>query len=32
MQHEKKPVSNLNSMHIVDFEQTATKFIEIFIL
>ena len=29
---EKKPVSNLKSMQSVGFEQTSTKFIEIFIL
>ena len=32
VQHEKKPVSNLKSMLIVRFEQTSTKFIDIFIL
>ena len=32
VQDEKKPVSNLKSMQIVGFEQTPTKFIEIFIL
>ena len=31
VQHEKKPVSNLKSMEIVGFEQTSTKFIEIFV-
>ena len=31
LQHEKKPVSNLKSMQRVDFEQTFTKFIEIFV-
>ena len=30
MQHEKKPVSNLKSMRVSGFEQTSTKFIEIF--
>ena len=32
VQDEKKPVSNLKSMQIVGFEQTPTKFIEIFVL
>ena len=32
VQDEKKPVSNLKSMQIVGFEQTTTKFIEIFVL
>ena len=32
VQHEKKPVSNLKSIETVDFEQTFTKFIEIFVL
>ena len=32
VQDEKKSVSNLKSMQIVGFEQTPTKFIEIFIL
>ena len=32
VQHEKKPVSNLKSVRIVGFEQTPTKFIEIFVL
>ena len=31
MQHDKKPLSNLKSMQIVGFEQTSTKFIEIFV-
>ena len=31
VQHEKKPVSNLKSMEIVGFEQTSTKFIQIFV-
>ena len=30
-QHEKKPVSNLKCMQSVVFEQTSTKFIEIFV-
>ena len=29
--HEKKPVSNLKSIASVGFEQTFTKFIEIFL-
>ena len=29
LQHEKKLVSNLLSMHSVDFEQTFMKFVEI---
>ena len=29
-QHEKKHISNLKSMKIVSFEQTSTKFNEIF--
>ena len=32
VQHKKKPVSNLESMQIVGFEPTSTKFIEIFVL
>ena len=32
LQHEKKPVSNFKSMQFVGFEQTSTKFIEIFVL
>ena len=31
VQHEKQPVSNLKSMEIVGFEQTSTKFIQIFV-
>ena len=31
-QYEKQLVSNLKSMQIVGFEQTSTKFIEIFVL
>ena len=31
LQHEKKPVSNLKSIESVDFEQTFTKFIDIFV-
>ena len=31
-QQEKKPVSNLLNMQSVDFEQTFTNFIEIFVL
>ena len=30
LQHEKKPVSNSKSMQKVSFEQTFTKFVEIF--
>ena len=30
LKHEKKPVSNLKSIVSVGFEQTFTKFIEIF--
>ena len=29
--HEKKPVSNLKSIESVGYEQTFTKFIEIFV-
>ena len=32
LQHEKKPVLNLESMEDVGFEQTSTIFIEIFVL
>ena len=32
LKHQKKPVSNLKSIKSVSFEQTYTKFIEIFIL
>ena len=32
LQHEKKPVLNLKSIESVGFEQTFTKFIEIFVL
>ena len=32
VQHEKKPVSNLKSIHTVGFEQISKKFIEIFVL
>ena len=31
-QQEKKPVSNLLNMQSIDFEQTFTNFIEIFVL
>ena len=31
VKHEKKPVSNLKSMQNVGFEQTYTKFIEVFV-
>ena len=31
VQHETKPVANLKCMQIVGFEQTSTKFIEIFV-
>ena len=31
LQHEKKPVSNLKSIESVGFEQTFTKFTEIFV-
>ena len=31
VQYEKKFVSNLKNMQIVGFEQTSTKFIEIFV-
>ena len=31
LKHEKKPVSNLKSIESVRFEQTYTKFIEIFV-
>ena len=31
LQHEKKPVLNLKSIESVGFEQTFTKFIEIFV-
>ena len=31
LQHEKKPVLNLKSIESVGFEQTLTKFIEIFV-
>ena len=30
-QHEKKPVSNLKCVQSVVFEQTSTKFIDIFV-
>ena len=32
VQHEKTPESNLKSMQTVGFEQTSTKFIEIYVL
>ena len=32
LQHEKKPVSNLKCIDSAGFEQTFTKFIEIFVL
>ena len=31
VQLEKKPVSNLKRMQILGFEQTSTKFVEIFV-
>ena len=32
LQHEKKPVSNLKSIQNVGFQETCTKFIEIYVL
>ena len=31
VQHEKKPVPNLRSIHSVVFDQASTKFIDIFV-
>ena len=31
LQHEKKPTLNLKSMQSISFDQTFTKFIEIFV-
>ena len=31
VQHEQKPLSNLKSMQMIGFEQTSTKYIEIFV-